>query len=255
MKHPCNFSMPISWQKYSKQHPWRQTLERCRKQLKGGGILEEFGRIPGFSERTIRSVLFEEDFTKDKKRQCKCGDAWTTHDHLGSLVPFSANMVDQEPLTAEQLLLQELMKKMGFLTGGTGDDIGWSEKELMRRWLDELNKFYNLRNNNALKHGKGNGKKYELNYLDYSLLKYEGIDDSESEVDEEEDERKRRRKAKPPAELTGAARDDINHMKYRLRSITKQRKTKIEALLFYSPFVKQMMAVGKVSMLRVVLLL
>uniref|UniRef100_A0A0K8VNV0 Uncharacterized protein n=2 Tax=Bactrocera latifrons TaxID=174628 RepID=A0A0K8VNV0_BACLA len=235
MLRPCNFPKPEEWQTLSEQHPWLKQHMRCRKKLKGGGVLRELSRIPGLSERTIRSVLFEEKFNTNKGK--KCCDEWNTRD-IGLHVPFSNNMLDKPPLSEEEELLQTLMQKMGFLS----DDVTTqSEREMLRRWLKELNDFYNLRNNNVLKRKNYDfSKRYKLNYLDYTLFKYPGVDtDSEFEEDDEEAARKRkRRQNKPVRELPDDARADLHHMRFRLRSLTKKRKATVEALLFYQPFVK-----------------
>lgn len=242
MLRPCNFPKPEEWQTLSEQHPWLKQLERCRKKLKGGGVLREFARIPGFSERTIRSVLFEEKFDTNKGKS-KCCDSWNTRD-TGLHVPFSNNMVDRPSMTEEELLLQRLMKKMGFLSD---DETVESERDMLRKWLQELNNFYNLRNNNVLKRKKFDAsKRYQLNYLDYSLFKYPGVDtDSEFEEDDEEARKRKRRQRKPIKELPDDARADLHHMRFRLRSLTKKRKATVEALLFYQPFVKHNTGIWK----------
>lgn len=235
MIRPCNFAKPEEWQKLSEHHPWIKQFERCRKKPKGGGVLREFVRLPGFSERTIRSVLLQEKLDIDDSKN-KCCDAWNIRDNA-PFVPFSANVLDKPPMTDEELLLQKLMKELGFLSD---EETTLSEKEMLRRWLQELNNFYNLRNNNALKRRIMNAsERYQLNYLDYSLFKYPGIDtDSEFDEDEEEAMRRRRRLRKQLKDLPADARADLQQMRFRLRSLSKKRKPTVEALLFYQPYVK-----------------
>uniref|UniRef100_A0A0A1X1W2 Enolase n=1 Tax=Zeugodacus cucurbitae TaxID=28588 RepID=A0A0A1X1W2_ZEUCU len=243
MLRPCNFGKPEDWQKLSEQHPWLKQMERCRKKPHGGGVLREFSRIPGFSERTIRSVLFEEKFDMNNGGK-KCCDSWNSRDP-GLIVPFSENVLDKPPMTEEELLLQTLMRKMGFWSV---EDTTQSERDMLRKWLRELNQFYNLRNNNALKRKKFDmSKRYKLNYLDYSLFKYPGVDsDDDFDEDDEEAKKRRRRKLKDKIkELPDDARSDVQHMRFRLRSLSKKRKTTVEALLYYQPYVKHNTGVWK----------